>query len=194
MDYDQALIDVLRATHLVCFAAGMGTGVYFDFRTFRTLGDPINLADIHSLERLHLWIFAAFCGLWVTGIALIYVRTAFDISSFSPKLWLKIGVMSLLVVNSLAISRVVIPVLRASVGSAMIALPTARLLIISQIAIISMYCWSSGLLLGSSVVLKHAHWQVLLPLAAMWLALLTVLGQMAVVLVRRRQPVSSEAS
>ncbi len=40
-----------------------------------------------------------------------------------------------------------------------------------QIAVFSMFCWTSGLMLGSSVVLKTASWDVLWPLTLGWFLL-----------------------
>lgn len=185
MEFNQIHIDLLRAAHLCLFAAGMGTGLYFDFEKFRTLRDPLSVRDIHKLDRLHSWIMFAFCGLWVTGLVLIYVRTSYDISQFSPKLWMKISLMSLMVLNSLLIGRVVIPILRANMGQPLIALPTAQFMVVSQIAILSMFFWSSGLMLGSSSILKLAPWDVLLPLAVGWCLLLTLCGQVTLLVMRR---------
>ncbi|MCZ4354859.1 hypothetical protein OO012_18690 [Rhodobacteraceae bacterium KMM 6894] len=182
----EVLVDALRATHLVLFAAGMGTGLYCDFRMLRMFRDPIGSSEISSLSNVHSWVSLAFCGLWATGVTLIYVRTDFDLSTFSPKLWLKLGIMSILLANSILISRVVLPILDANSGRSLAELSPTNLMIVSQIAITSMFCWTSGLLLGSSVVLRSASWEVLVPLAAGWFLLLSVFGQIVVTIMQRR--------
>lgn len=186
VDFTQSLIDMLRAAHLVCFAAGLGTALYFDFRTLRTFGDFINLDEIENLMRLHTWIHGAVTGLWVTGVALIYVRTAFDLSAFTPKLWLKLVIMTGMAVNSGLIGYFVLPTLRDNLGRTMATLPGAKLVIAAQIGIMSMFCWTSGLVLGSSVELKTAPWEVLLPLVTGGFLAFTVFGQISVALLRRR--------
>ena len=181
MDITQSLIDLLRAAHLMCFAAGMGTAVYFDFQSFKTLNAPITPQSIEDLKHLHRWIYVAFAGLWLTGLTLVYVRTSFDIAAFSPKLWLKLGLMTLMLANSWLIGRFVTPIIKANTGASLLALPPAKVFFVTQVGVLSMFCWTSGLLLGSSVVLKTASWAMLLPAAAAWFILLTLAGQALIV-------------
>ena len=187
MDLTQLPLDVVRATHLVLFAAGMGAGIYFDFEKLRTLRNPISDADVEILARLHVWITYAFGGLWITGLILVFARTSFVISEFSPKLWLKIALMSFMVWNSWLIGRVVLPTMHANVGRPLTSLSALQFGVVGQVAILSVFLWTSGLLLGSSAVLKTATWDVLLPLTAGWCLLLTVCGQTALHVMRREQ-------
>ena len=189
---DQVYIDVLRGAHLLCFAAGMGTALYYDFVTMRGINDPISGRYIETVERLHSWISCAFMGLWVTGITLIYVRTSFDLGAFSPKLWEKVGVMILMTLNARLIGAFVLPMLKRNVGRAVIDMSQRDLVLSSQVAITSMFCWTTGLALGSSVFLKTAPWGVLLPLAVGWFMLCTLGGQMMVQLIRRRARAGTE--
>lgn len=193
MDMTQGLIDLLRAAHLVLFAAGMGTALYFDFRTFQTFYAPIEPIEIETLDRFHRWITMSFAGLWITGIALIYVRTAFDVSAFSPKLWLKIALMSVMLINSFFVAKVVIPTMRANVGIALNDIPRKTLILTTQIAIVSLFCWSSGLMLGSSVVLKTAPWDILLPLTLAWALLLTIGGQLCILILRKEDKLLTQS-
>ncbi|MGJ8544098.1 MAG: hypothetical protein ACSHWZ_01560 [Sulfitobacter sp.] len=187
MDITQVLIDMLRAAHLLCFAAGMGTALYFDFRTFQTLHDPIDPNEIHALARIHLWISLAFACMWITGLTLVYIRTAFDLSAFSPKLWLKIGIMLVMAWNAQKIGSTVIPLLKRNVGTPLIDLPTAQLTGATQLAVNSMFCWTVGLILGSSTALKTAPWEVLLPVVFSWFAFLTLAGQLTVFLMCQKR-------
>lgn len=162
----------------------MGTGLFFDFKTIRNLNAPIQESDLAVLDDLHAWIMWSFAGLWVTGIVLIYVRTGFVLSDFSPKLWLKVIIMTLLAANALLIGKYVVPVMRRNVGLMMIDLPRKTLFALTQVAVVSMVCWTLGMALGSSVVLKTAPWDVLIPLALGWAGLLTIVGQTAVAIIR----------
>lgn len=186
MDHSQISIDLLRMVHLMCFAAGMGTAVYFDFQRFSALNKPLTAQDLADLKQLHGWISTAFGCLWITGIILIYVRTSFDISQFAPKLWMKIGIMTFMLFVSRLIGTVVIPILRDNVGRSLISMPKAQLVLTTQIGVLSMFCWTSGLLLGASQGLKTATWDVLLPLALAWLCVLSIGGQCMLMLVRIR--------
>lgn len=190
MDFTQFSIDILRAAHLVCFAAGMGTALYFDFHSFRTIRDPLHPSDVKNLERIHIWISAAFACMWVTGMTLIYIRTAFDISMFSPKLWLKIILMTLLIWNARKVGTAIIPMLQRNAGRSLAQLSVRELMAATQLAANSMFFWTSGLLLRSSVVLKTASWTLLLPLAVGWFVTLTCVGQAAVWVMRTREQTS----
>jgi hypothetical protein len=171
-------VDILRATHLFCFAMGMGTALYFDFRSFQTLSDPIGVVDLEDLERIHVWISAAFVGLWITGITLIYVRTGFQLDQFSPKLWTKVSIMVLMSMNALLVGIYIRPMMRNNIERPLISLPPIKFAIAAQVGIVSMFCWTSGLLLGSSAALKTAPWDVQLAIFPAWFVILTVGGQL----------------
>ena len=168
MNLPQIYIDLLCAAHLLCFATGMGTALFFDVRTLWSLNTPIRTHDIKQLEHIHLWITGAFGGLWVTGVMLIYVRTGFDLANFPPKLWVKIAIMVLMTVNAGLIGIYVLPLMRNTLGRALSDVPKLRFATTTQIAAISMFCWTSGLMLGSSVTLKTTPFEVLEPLALAW--------------------------
>ena len=95
--------------------------------------------------------------------------------------------MTLLLLNSRLIGTVVIPALRSNIGKPMAALKTAQLVLVSQIAVMSMFGWTSGLMLGSSVVLKTAPWSILLPLAIAWLITISLSGQTVVFMLRKAE-------
>ncbi|MGC1497683.1 MAG: hypothetical protein WA790_17900 [Sulfitobacter sp.] len=192
MVLDQVYADILRAAHLSCFAAGMGTALYHEYRTLRTINNPISVKDIDTVKRLHDWITLAFIGLWMTGIALIYVRTAFDLAAFSPKLWVKMCLMVLMSFNAMLIGIFVVPLLKQNIGRPVVELPCRALSLSSQVAIVSMFCWTSGLALGSSAYLKTAPWDVLLPLFAGWFAVCTIGGQVLIGCMRLRVKSASQ--
>lgn len=188
-------VDLLRCSHLVFFAAGMGTSLYFDFRTLYTLKKPVNARELQSLQQIHAWITYAFLALWCTGIGLIYIRTGFVLESFSPKLYAKLTIMALMVLNARAIGKIVFPILEETMGRPLLALPAARLALITQIAVNSMFCWAAGLTLGASTVLKTAPWEVLIPLGVGGFVAMTLGGQIMVALLRwQHQHAPAEAS
>ncbi|MCK0121911.1 hypothetical protein MWU61_15270 [Loktanella sp. F6476L] len=164
----------------------MGTALYFDYRSFQSLSDPIGKVDIEDLERIHVWITAAFVGLWITGITLIYIRTGFQLEAFSPKLWTKISIMVLMTLNSFMVGAFIRPMMRNNMMRPMISLPPMQFAVATQVAVVSLFCWSSGLLLGSSAALKTAPWDVLLVIFPIWFAVLTIGGHLTIVFVRRR--------
>lgn len=186
MELSDTLVDLIRALHLLCFAAGMGTGLYFDLRTMRTMDQKITVADIDALHDIHLWITSAFGGLWVTGLALVYIRTGFDWANVSPKLFVKLYVMTFMLINARAIGRYVLPVMQSAEGTTLFDLPAWKLATVTQIAINSVFCWSAGLALGSSVVLKTAEWSLLQPLLMTGFVAFTLGGHLVVWTLRQR--------
>lgn len=185
MDLSIVLVDLIRIAHLICFAAGMGMALFLDVRSFWRLNLPVTQSDLDEQSRIHAWIIAAFIGLWISGLTLIYVRTGFVLAEFSPKLVLKVVLMALMSANAVLISRRVLPLLRRNLGRSILDLPALPRFLVVQIAIASMFFWTSGLILGSSVAVKTAQWDVLIPLALGWLAVMSVFGHAAVALYRR---------
>lgn len=186
MVLDPIVLDALRAAHLTLFAAGMGTCLFHDYLTFRGMADPITKGEIASIEKLHNWIRCAFAGLWVTGLMLVYVRTSFDLANFSPKLWAKLGLMGFMSLNAVLIGIYVLPMLRRNIGKPLLNIPTRDLRTSTQIAMMSMFGWTSGMLLGSSTYLKTAPWEVLIPATIAWFILCTFGGQLSVTLLRAK--------
>ena len=189
---DPILPDILRASHLTLFASGMGTCLFHDFLTFRSMADPITKSEIASTETLHNWIRFAFVGFWVTGLILVYVRTSFDLANFSPKLWTKLGLMGVMSLNALMVGLYILPMLRHNLGKCMLGIAPRDLRTATQIAMVSMFGWTSGMILGSSTYLKTAPWEILIPAAAGWFILCTVGGQVGVMLMRARIQANDE--
>lgn len=177
MEISPIFVDAIRVLHLFCFAAGMGIAVFFDWRAIRASHVQISQDDLGVLSDIHAWIKMAFAGLWVTGIMLIYIRTGFELSNFTPKLVTKLAVMTLMLLNVQAIARYVLPIFGDNVGRSMFELPYAKLATMSQCAINSIFFWFAGLTLGSSAVLKTQGWDVLLPMILGGFLVCTLGGQ-----------------
>jgi hypothetical protein len=160
---DLLFLDLLRGSHLLCLAVGMGAAFYFDLRSLHRIAQPITRADITELHRIHTIVSLACVGLWVTGLALIWVRTNFDLATFSPKLWAKVIVVTALTTNALMLNTLLIPALTRRIGHRLIGLPISTLLPMTFCAGVSLSCWLLALALGSSAVLKTAKWDVLIP-------------------------------
>lgn len=158
---DQDLVDVLRAGHLIFMALGMGTGLFCDWRALCAFNTPFTAQHIAQFDEVHKFVFAALAGLWLTGAGLIYVRTGFVLSEFSPKLWLKVIVVTTLTVNAVLIGAFVLPRVARSVGTRAIALPGAMVAAMTFTTSVSLFCWMSGLALGVSTTLKTADWTTL---------------------------------
>lgn len=168
------IIDVIRISHLLCFALGMGAGLYFDLRALRRLNQPFTKDEAEELRHVHNFVFAALFGLWVTGALLIYIRTGFDLANFTPKLWMKLIIVVTLSINSFGIGRIVLPFVRRSVGRCALELPLRAILPMTLTTALSVFCWLSSLVLGASVTFKTADWTVLTTFFAIKLAVVLV--------------------
>jgi hypothetical protein len=156
------LVDLIRFTHLVSLAAGMGSGIYFDLHALRRINKPFTRDDIAHFHMVHKVVFVSLLGLWLSGLFLIYIRTGFILSEFTPKLWFKIIIVNILTANAISIGLTVLPRINRSVGlCALTELPLGTILSMTTTTALSMFCWSSCLMLGVSVVLKTASWTIL---------------------------------
>jgi hypothetical protein len=178
---DPILIDLIRCAHLLFLVLGMGPALYYDLRSLHRIRQPVSQNDLDELRRIHSIVSIACVGLWLSGAALIWVRTQFDISEFSPKLWSKTIVVSTLTVNAIVLSIVVIPALERIKGSRVVAIPLGRLVGMNLCAGVSLSCWMLALVLGSSSVLRTAGWDLLLPVL-LGVSAACICGVMAVVL------------
>jgi hypothetical protein len=160
---DPVLIDLIRYAHLLCLALGMGPALYYDLRSMHRIRKIISQNDLDELHRIHNIVSIACIGLWLSGAALIWVRTQFDFSEFSPKLWSKVVVVTILTANAMMLKFFVIPTLARFKGSRIVDIPLGRLVQITFCAGASLSCWILALALGSSSVLKTASWELLLP-------------------------------
>lgn len=149
-------LDLIRGIHLLCFALGMGPAIYFDLRSLFRIALPFYPIDVEELHRIHKVVSLACLGLWASGMMLIWWRTNFDPAAFSPKLWAKLGVVTVLTVNAIYLSRCVMPSLANWTGSRLIDIPVRLLLPMTLCAGLSLSCWALALALGSSTVLKTA--------------------------------------
>ncbi|MEM7471610.1 MAG: hypothetical protein AAF340_09695 [Pseudomonadota bacterium] len=157
----QEVIDLIRIGHLVFFALGMGAGLYFDLRSLRRINTPFTNNDLAEFTRVHHIVFGALLGLWVTGFMLLYIRTGFDLNAFTPKLQLKLIIVSALSLNAAVIGTFVLPRVGRAVGKAALDLPLREVLPMTMSASASLFCWLSGLVLGASVTFKTAGWATL---------------------------------
>lgn len=164
--YEFLLTDAIRSIHLLCFALGMGPAVYYDVRSMARISLPVCTVDIEELQRIHKVVSLACAGLWASGITIVWVQTSFDLAQFSPKLWSKLGVVSVLTLNAFCLSLLVLPALARWTGNRLIDLPVKLLLPMTFCAGLSLSCWVLALALGSSRTLKTADWDLLIPFMA----------------------------
>ncbi|MBU2934783.1 MULTISPECIES: hypothetical protein [Pacificibacter] len=184
-----AINDLIRYIHLLAVVIGFGTAFAVDATFLRRLKAPITRPFIAALHWHHQLVSYALLVMWMSGLALVYLRTGFDLENFSPKLIAKIIVVSILTANAWMINIHAMPLLAQSVGNSPLSLPSYSLIHLSLVAGVSTASWLLGLALGSSVILKTADATVfmcLLPIGYLCSGLMAIVTLLLVQSVRNR--------
>lgn len=155
-------VDAVRLIHLLAVAVGLGTMVSTDVSTLRRVERPVNRNYSDTLEAAHSLMMPALLVAWVSGIALIGIRTGFDLTAFSPKLWMKLMVVGLLTSTAVVIKWRVMPIIEAAHGTTLMELSLQDKLVLAICAGLSMSGWGTALVLGASTFFKTADWPILL--------------------------------
>ena len=189
---ESLIIDALRFGHLLALALGLGLAMTADVSALGLVRKPVTTAFVARLETLHLAVLAGFAMLWLTGIALFYVRTGFDFSAASPKLTAKFAVVALLTLNAFLIGRIGLPTLQRCVGLKFGAFPFADRLKLSVVAALSTAGWFCALALGTFTALKSMPIDgitaILMPIYAVAVCGGVVLAVFSPVLAGQRNP------
>ena len=83
------ILDLVRGPHLLGVIIAMGAAIYYDLRSLHRIFQPLSATDIEEVRRIHIIVATGFTAIWMTGLGLLWIRTGFDVASFSPKLWCK---------------------------------------------------------------------------------------------------------
>lgn len=154
------LIDAIRYGHLLSVGLGLGAACVADLHVVQFLRRPISRHLLAHLKLCHRMVWAGLVGMWVTGLMLVYVRTGFVLDSITPKLWTKLGIVSVLTINAYLIGRVALPQFRQGIGRAPLELPMRVKLFGGMLSSLSMASWLLALALGTSKVLAASGWQI----------------------------------
>ena len=183
-----AYVDAARLIHLVCVALGLGTVAFVAMSVQRMLFEDGSEDSVALLEKAHRQIWLSIGGLWVSGVALVGIRTGFEIAAFTPKLMMKLVTVTILTADAVLMGRLVTPILRESRGRALVRLDFPAKFIVANCAAISAASWSFALLLGGSSILKPAGFPALLTLGAMIYATAYVFTNAVAILSHRMGP------
>lgn len=153
-------LDVVRYGHLLSVALGLGVAISADVQVVRSLTRPVTGELVRQIAQCHRMIWIALWGMWLTGLALVYLRTGFELSAFTPKLFAKLGIVGILTLNAMLMGHVGLPLLAGAEGQAPKDLPLAQKIVAGWLGAISTTSWLMALALGSSTALKTAGWSV----------------------------------
>ncbi|MEM9146849.1 MAG: hypothetical protein AAGC57_11665 [Pseudomonadota bacterium] len=159
-----ALTDLLRIVHLAAAAIGIGAMVATDFTMLRLAHRPIGPRHWRALEAAHLLIAPALLVAWASGMVLAFQATGGNPAAMTPKLAIKLGVVTLLTLDAWYIAKHIRPIMEEAGGIRLIELPFLQRLALGIAAALSVAGWCSALLLGGSEMLQGAGFTLLLPL------------------------------
>ncbi|MBU2991943.1 hypothetical protein Q4555_14660 [Octadecabacter sp. 1_MG-2023] len=142
--------DTVRYIHLLSVAIGIGASFFADFNVLRRIRSTVNQPLLDTLDCCHRIVWAAIVVMWASGLALIYLRTGFVLENFSPKLFTKILVVTVLTANALVIGLYAVPCLEQRLGKRILNMPNSLRLPMACIAGVSTLSWLFALALGSS--------------------------------------------
>ena len=103
---DIFLDHIARNVHIVMLVMCLGLAALADLTAAKSISRPLSDRSLARLHRYHSALSTGLILLWISGIAIIWLKTSFDVSQFSPKLMAKIAVVTLLSFNALVIGRV----------------------------------------------------------------------------------------
>lgn len=180
-----SVTDVARSLHLAGMAMGLGLAICADWLVFTKLFRPITLADVDKLRWMHRAIQIGLAVLWASGLTILWLRTGFDVDQFTPKLMVKLFVVTILTVNALAIGGAALSSIDSMVGQRLGAMDLRTRFFASIIMGVSVFCWMSALALGVFTRLRDmdfAGFQQMWPIGIGMLVLPIAVGLSARVL------------
>lgn len=148
------LTDLFTALHMFCFAAGIGMSLFVEGHLLPKFFSRVEAADLRTLLAAHRMIETAVVGLWVSGVAIMWMKLGVQGQEPSAKLAMKFFVVGLLTVNMKLIATCVLPILQAAQDRALADLSIAQLRQLGAIGGMSTACWLMGLGLGAIGVFK----------------------------------------
>ncbi|MEM9852081.1 MAG: hypothetical protein AAF761_08785 [Pseudomonadota bacterium] len=179
--FDIIVSDLLRLAHLLAVAVGFGVAVETEIFMLKRRRTTVSPGMMSGLKHRHSVILYALGAMWVTGAALVALRTGFLLEAFTPKLWAKVTVVTILSVNAMFVAQVAMPILADHTGQRISALPVTAQRALFAVAGVSATSWLVALLLGSSTLLKTSPawlFQSALPLAyVLGILIANVVGQ-----------------
>lgn len=157
----ELLNDATRAAHLFGLALGFGVAIMADLCAARSLFRPLDEHEFADLHRYHRTVAFGLALFWASGLVLLWLRTGFDPSNFSPKLVTKLCVVSLLTLNAFLIGKLGLPTMLAYAGHRFGELPVTHRLRLGALAGMSGAGWIAALALGVFSAMKTFEWAVL---------------------------------
>ena len=146
--------DIVRVAHLGAFAVGLGAAAFLEITILKRFRTCIDGDGLRLLHQGHQLIASAVRALWMTGLTLLILRIGVEGAPLSPKILMKLIVVSALTANMALIERWVLPELAARRSYALSDIPVNRLAALGAVGGFSGACWLSALALGGVGIFK----------------------------------------
>lgn len=154
----QIYVDLVRYAHILVVAVGFGGAFLTDMFALSRLAAPIDQGFISMMRSYHTTIWYCVIAMWITGTIMIYIRTGFDLANFTPKLFAKLAVVSILTANAKIIHAIVMPLIVENQGKSLMWMPLGVKVWLAVIGAVSTSSWMLALAMGSSKVLATSGW------------------------------------
>lgn len=154
----QIYVDLVRYAHILVVAVGFGGAFLTDMHALSRLSSPIDQGFLSMMRFYHATIWYSLIAMWITGLVMIYIRTGFELANFTPKLFAKLTVVSILTLNAKIIHKVVMPLIAENIGKNLMWMPLDIKIWLAVIGAVSTSSWMLALAMGSSKVLAASGW------------------------------------
>lgn len=141
--------------HLLCFAMAFGLIVKSDWQLFRQRHQTLTADTIQHLSELAHLVSLCLGGLWISGLAILYIGYEADGMHYlmNEKLWVKGVVVIAMTINGWALHTLGLPKLKAGVCISRLApAEKNRLLLLGGLSASS---WMYASFLGVARFLNH---------------------------------------
>lgn len=184
----ELVTDLVRVAHFIGFAIGIGAAVFLEGLVLSRARVAIEEEELALIEHGHRLILLALGVLWLTGLALVGLKTGFDPALITGKMQAKMWIVAAMTANAFIIAWVVTPLLRDALYSSLSDLHDLELAMIGAAAGLSAAGWLSALVLGAVGYLAALPFDTLAPIFGAVLVVGVLAGAMFAVLVGRSEP------
>lgn len=184
----ELVTDLVRVIHFLGFAVGIGAAVFLEGLVLSRARVAIEEEELALIEHGHRLILIALGALWLTGLALIGLKTGFDPALVTAKMQMKMWVVAALTANAFVIAWVATPLLRDALYSSLSDMHDVELAMIGGAAGLSAAGWLSALVLGAVGHLATLPIVTLGPLFSVVLVAGALGGAVFAVMIGRRGP------
>lgn len=150
--------DVFRIFHLLFFAVGATGSLYAEGRALQRINSATTGREYLELVMVHKIIVAAMIGMWITGTALIYDKTMFMTEFMTPKLYMKLGVVTLLTINAMVIGAIYLPHIKRSKGAPFTSFARSMQLPMVASGVVSFAGWLLALYVATAGSAQMMDW------------------------------------